>query len=150
MHEEELLGLDVNQAEKDMAISKCAGSHQSWAVRKPKLTSHAISSADGVPTFDRDEAANTLCQHWCSVFGTRGADILGDHPDAILSFVQPAPHDLNWTIGLDELRSCWPPNAFSARGIGAKFPFADCQATPGPPRWLWCKLPGIYSQIKRS
>ena len=88
MHEEELPGVDVNQFEKDMAISKCAGSHQSSAVRKPKLTLHAISSADGIPKLDRDEAANRLCQHWCSVCGTRGADILGDHADAILLFVQ--------------------------------------------------------------
>ena len=114
MHEEDLPGHDVNH-EKDMALSKCTGSHQSWSVRKPKLTLHVISSADGVPIFDPSEAAKRLCQHWCGVFGTREADILGDHADAILSFVQPAPHDLNWTIGLDELRSCWPLNARSAR-----------------------------------
>ena len=45
-YEEELPGLDVKKAEKDIVLSKCISSQQSWAVKKPKLTIHAISSAD--------------------------------------------------------------------------------------------------------
>ena len=55
--EEELLGPEVSQAEKDAALSKCLSSQRSWAARKPKHTLSAISDVDGGPIFDPDEAA---------------------------------------------------------------------------------------------
>ena len=67
-YEEEDLGLDHNQAENDMVLPKCVSSQQSWAVKKPKRTIHAISNVDDVPIFDPDKAARRLCQHW----GRRG------------------------------------------------------------------------------
>ena len=48
---DELLDLDVKHAERDMVLPKCASSQESWAVKKPKLTIHAISSDDDVPVF---------------------------------------------------------------------------------------------------
>ena len=41
-----------------MVLAKCASSQESWAVKKPKLTIHAISSADDAPIFEVDEAAH--------------------------------------------------------------------------------------------
>ena len=72
-----------------MALSKCTGSHQSWAVRKPK---NAIFGADDIPIFDPSEAGNRLCQHW-NIFRAREAEIPSDQAEMILSFVQPAPPD---------------------------------------------------------
>ena len=51
-HEEELLGLEVSQAEKDMALTKCLS------------LSMQFLTPDDVPIFDPDEAAHNLCQHW--------------------------------------------------------------------------------------
>ena len=58
-----------------MVLSKCAASQQSWALRKPKLTLHAISGADDIPIFDPNEAGNKLCQHLNSVFRAGEAEI---------------------------------------------------------------------------
>ena len=140
-HEEELLGLDVNRAEKDMVLSKCASCQQSWAVRKPKLTIHAFSSGDDAPILDANEAAHRLSQHWGNIFSARCGDIPNDHAELMLAFVQPAPNDLNWNIGLDEFEellaskreSAPGPDGLpysvyrSAGGVGTKFlGSADC------------------------
>ena len=101
-HEEELLGLKVSQAEKDIALSKCVSSQQSCAAKKPKLTSNAISDVNDLPNFDPDGAAHRLCQHWSSVVGARCTNIPNDPAQMILPIVQPAPRELIWSIGLDE------------------------------------------------
>ena len=62
-HEEELLGLEVSQAEKDMALLQCLFSQRSWAAKEPEVNLNAIYDADDVPIFDPDEAAHRLCQH---------------------------------------------------------------------------------------
>ena len=62
-YEEELLGIDVNLAEKDMVLSKCASSQESWSVKKPKLTIHCISSNDDVPILEPNEAVPALGRH---------------------------------------------------------------------------------------
>ena len=101
-HEEELLGLDVSQAEKDIALFKCLSSQQSWAAKKPKLTANAIPDVNDFPIFDPDEAAQRPCQHWSSVVGARCSNMPNDPAQVILPFVQPAPRELIWSIGLEE------------------------------------------------
>ena len=87
-HEEELLGLEVSQAEKDMALLQCLSSQRSWAAKEPKVTLNSISDADDVPICDPDEAAHRLCQHWGGVFGARSTRIPNDQAQMILSCVQ--------------------------------------------------------------
>ena len=82
MHEEELLGLDVCQAEKDSQKAEA-------------YTARCHRRAEDWPLHDSDEAANRLCQHWGSVFQAREVGIPRDHVDTMLSFVQSAPRDLN-------------------------------------------------------
>ena len=75
-----------------MVLSKCGLYHQSWAVREPKLTIPAISSADDVAIFDLNEAAHRLCQQWRTIFRARRGGIPNDWAEIMLAFVQPAPH----------------------------------------------------------
>ena len=96
--EEEILRLDVNQADKDMALSNCASSQQSWAARKPKLTIHAGSDSDDAPIFDPDDAARRFCQHWSGIFRARDDSTPQEQADTMLSFVKLANNDMNWTI----------------------------------------------------
>ena len=140
--EEELLGLDVKRAEKDMTLAKCVSSQQSGAARKPKLTIHAISDVENVPIFEPDDAARKLCQHLGNIFSARNADIPNDCAEAMLALLQHAPPDLRWNIGLDEFNeilaskreSAPGPDGLpfflyrSAGGIGVRFLFAADQA----------------------
>ena len=101
--EEELLALGVNQAEKDMVLSKCVSSQQHWAAKKAKLTISVISNADNVPIFDPHEVARRLCSRRGDIFRARTSDIPNDRAETMLALVQPAPPELSWNIGLDEL-----------------------------------------------
>ena len=86
-----------------MTLAKCVSSQQSWAVKMPKLTIHAFSSAHDMPIFDPDESARRFCQHWEGIFSARSADIPNDRAETMLAFVQLAPPELRWEyIGLDE------------------------------------------------
>ena len=131
---EELLGLDVNQAEKDMSR---ASSQQSWTVKKTKHTIHGISDSDDAPMFDPDECAQTVPALERHLQGTmcRQPERTAD---PMFSFVEPAPHNLKWIIEFSKCvemlaskrESAPGPDGLpfsvyrSALGIGAKFPFA--------------------------
>ena len=141
-YEEELLGFEANQAEKDMTLARCIASQQCWAAKKPKLTIHAISDVDGVPTFDPDEAAHQLCLHWGGIFCARDTVVPNDGADAMVALVQPSPPDVRWSIEMGEFEellaskresapgaNCLPSSVYrSAGGIGAKVLFATYQA----------------------
>ena len=118
-----------------MVLSTCVSSQQSWAVKKPKLTTHAISNADDVSSFHQDEAARRLCQHWGGMFSARGTSIPNGWAQTMLALVQLAPPDLIWNIGSDRFEehlaskreSAPGPDGLpysvyrSAGGIGSKF-----------------------------
>ena len=97
-YEEELLGLDVNQAEKDIILSKCVSSQQCWAARKPKHTIHATSSADDVPIFDLDVAARSLRQHWCGIFSARDTSIQIDCAETVLAGISGLTNSKNFLL----------------------------------------------------
>ena len=59
-HEDDLLGIEANQAENYMALTKCAASKRSWAARKPKPTLHAVTDVTGRPLHNPDEAGRIL------------------------------------------------------------------------------------------
>ena len=115
-YEEELLGVDVNQAEKDMTLAKCVSSQQSWAAKKPKLAIPAISNVDDVPIFEPDGAARRLCQHWGGIFCARNGDVPNDCAEAMLALVQHALPDLRWNMGLDEFEEILASKRESAPG----------------------------------
>ena len=64
-----LLGLEVNQVEKYMALR---------AAKKPKLTLKANSDVEEAPIFDPNEAAHRLCLHWSGIFEARNTNIPND------------------------------------------------------------------------
>ena len=114
--EEELLGLGVNQAEQDMVLSKCVSSQQHWAAKKAKLTISVISNADNVPIFDPHEVARRLCLRRGDIFRARTSDMPNDRAETMLEFVQTAPPELSWNIGLDELEELLASKRESAPG----------------------------------
>ena len=87
-HEEELLGLKVSQAEKDMALLQCLSQSTKLGREGDKVTLNVIFDADDVPICDPDEAAHRLCQHRGGVFGARSTRIPNDQAQMILSCVQ--------------------------------------------------------------
>ena len=62
-HEEGLGGVCADDSEKHMALSKCDLSKESWPLKKPKLTLHAVTDKTGRPFHDPDEAGRRLCRH---------------------------------------------------------------------------------------
>ena len=88
------------------------------------------------------KAARRLCLHWGCVFGVGDTGIPNDQAQMILSCVQPAHPDLNWSFQLDEFEellaskreSAPGPDELpcsvhrSADGMGTKFLFAAFQA----------------------
>ena len=104
-HEDQLSGLDVSQAQKDMALSKCASSKRSWVVKKnTNFSLHAVTDAEGRPRHDPDEAADSLRQHWGNVFSSGESAIRVELSDPTLSFVQPALYDTRWAISWEEFQ----------------------------------------------
>ena len=81
--EEEILGLDVKPAEKDMAVSECASSQQCWAARKPKLTVHVICDSD-----DEQPLNPATRRVGFVIFGPASSGF------ATMAF----PRDMHWTI----------------------------------------------------
>ena len=61
-----------------------------------------------------DEAARTLCQHWSGIFSARSADMPSDCAETVLTFIQPAPPELRWSIGSDEFEELLDSNRESA------------------------------------
>ena len=90
-YQEELLGFDVNHAEKDMVLSNFVSSQQSWAFKEPKLTIQAISNADDAPIFELDEAARRLCQQLSGIFSARSSNIRNWRAETMLALVQRSP-----------------------------------------------------------
>ena len=122
---------------------------------------------------DPNEAEQRLCQHWGNIFRPRCDGIPNDQTELALAVVQPATHDLNWTIGLDEFQdhlaskreSAPGPDGLplsvygSARGLGAKFLFAAYQAILqgmalsagfGAGRTVFIPKPGKVNMLKVS
>ena len=56
-YEEDLLGLDFNQAEKDMTLAKSVSSQQSWNEKADRLTHEAREKGDSWNSFMMVEGA---------------------------------------------------------------------------------------------
>ena len=85
-----------------------------------------------LPIFDPHDAARRLCQHWSGIFRARDDGIPEEQDYTMLSFVVPAPRDMNWTSAFEEVLASksesapgpdgLPESVYrSAGGIGAQF-----------------------------
>ena len=88
-----------------MVLSKCTSSQQCWAVKKPKLTIHAISSSDDAPSSNRMKPRTCCASIGAAFSGHAVPTSRNDQAEMMLAFVQPVPSYLRMS-----LRSFLPPN----------------------------------------
>ena len=134
-HEEELLGREVSQAEKDMALSRCLSSQRSFTAKNPKITPMQFLTPDDVRLSTLMRLCTGCASIWGSIFLARSTYPERPGPDDSVLYAAGAPRcDLGLLFWI-KLRNCLPPSvSLPVAPVGSR---TVCAVV----RLHWCQIP---------